>query len=799
MKNDTESMRKRWLRGRKLVPERLFDSLTARISSVIPSSTVSRAVRKTYARKFFTAVVLAMVVMAGVGAVTYTQVQESLDDQVEQQLTSTAELQADGFESWIASKRLETRTTSAAWQLQLGNQQAVSSYLFQRSSELGQDDLTAIHYVDFATGEIKESTASSLEGTTVSEAGLPWGDIEQNVNPEPNLVYVSSETFSSPVDGKQSFALASKPPENAESVVVVTVGLPARVAQTEQTMAGSRTTLYESDGSEIVSTAENESVPAAASALDANGTALEQTDDAVVAYTTLDGVDWTLSTAVPTSSAYSVRDSVGSGLLVTILTAIGALGAVALVVGRRTTRTLGELTTRAEEMANGDLDADLETERIDEFGTLYSSFDEMRVSLRQNLRDAEELNAHLESKAEAYRRVMERCAEGDIACRMDPDSESEAMADIARTYNQTMDELGTVIADAQTFSESVAEASEETSASVGDVNEASEAVTASMTTILDDVVEQDDHLDDVTERMNDFSATIQQVSASAAEVADRADAAVDRGEYGRDAAAEAVAELRTIETATENTVEQVEELETVIGDIESVVDFIDQIASQTHILALNASIEAARAGDAGDGFAVVADEVKQLAEETQDATGQIGSSIERVREQTEATATDIRETQTRVGEGSETIEEAMGAIDTIVDDVEETADGIQEIRRATERQARATSEVVSMVEDVSEISERTSAGARDAVGATEEQTASLSDVSERVDRLAERAGDLRVALDRFDVTRDAVDSDDVDVDDAALVVTDSSDDTAVEPRAEADGGVESTERDRTER
>ncbi|ELZ96911.1 methyl-accepting chemotaxis protein [Haloferax mucosum ATCC BAA-1512] len=743
-------MGERWSRFRDSIFDVSLRGLTDRISQRAGSA-VPQSLRRTYARKFFAATLVAMLLMAGIGAVTYTSVHSSLDSQVEQQLTSTAALQADGIESWIDSKRMETRSTSSAWQFQLGNSQAASSYLFQRSAELGQEDLTAIHYVSLATGEIDQSTASSLEGETAAEAGLPWSDIEQHVNPEPNQVYVSSETFQSPVTDEPSFVLASKPPENAESVVLVTVSLPARITETEQTMAGSQTTLYGTDGTAIISTSANESVPGHDTNALTNGTAFDQTDERVVAYTPVEGVDWTLSTAVPTATAYSVRDSVGGGLLVTILAALGSLGVVAAVLGRRTTRTLGELTDRATEMADGDLGVDLETDRIDEFGTLYASFDEMRESLKESLETAEALNDHLEAQAEEYRAVMERCADGDLTCRMNPDSESDAMADIARTYNRTMDELATVIADAQTFSEAVAESSDATSASVGDANEASHAVSESMTDILDDVVEQDEHLDDVTERMSDFSAAIQQVNASASDVAANAEAATNRGERGRDAAENAISELRAIEVATKNTVEQVRELESAIADIESVVDFIDEIASQTHILALNASIEAAHAGEFGDGFAVVADEVQQLAEETQDATGQISASIERVRDRTEATAADIRQTRTRVGEGSETIEEAMAAIDTIVDDVEDTADGIQEIRRATEQQAGATTEVVSMVEDVSEISDRTSVGARDAVTATEAQTDALAEVSDRVERLADRASDLQVALDRFDV------------------------------------------------
>ncbi|SFR61297.1 methyl-accepting chemotaxis protein [Halogeometricum rufum] len=724
---------------------------------------VPRVVRRRYAWKFAAAMLVAMLVMGSVGAVSYARVTDSLDGQVEQQVTSTAELQADGMDEWLASKSAQTRSLSQAKAFQLGQERKIDLYLFDQADDLSAD-VVAIHYVRVASGDVVSSTAREMKGANAAEMGLPWGENRAAIDSATNdagVVHVSQTPYRSPVADGQALAFVSAVPSNTEHAVVVTVNLTHRVDQFYQTMAGGETTVYTADGDPVVSTdsdaetaASNASAPVANLSAAAVGDAARffRGDDAVAAYASLDGVNWVVGTRVPAESAYALRNGVGESLLWTVLAAVGALGVVAAALGRRTTRTLTHLTDRAETMADGDLSVPLESSREDEFGRLYDAFDEMRASLQSSLHEAEALNDHLESTAEEYRAVMERSADGDLACRMDPDDENEAMADVARAYNRTMDELAAVVADAQAFSEDVAEAGAETSASVAEVREASESVSASMTDILDDAVRQDDHLTDAADRMTEFSATIQQMTASAADVADRADAARERGERGRAAAEDAVTELRAIDEATATTVETVAELEAVIEEIESVVSFIDDIADQTNVLALNASIEAARAGEAGEGFAVVADEVKQLAEETQAATGDIESSIDRVRDQTETTAADIRRTRERVVDGSETVEEAMEAIETIVDDVERTTEDVREIRAATERQAATAAEVEDVVADVSDISDRTSSAAEDAAAATQQQTASLASVSDGVDSLADRADDLRGTLDRFDVT-----------------------------------------------
>jgi aerotaxis receptor len=162
------------------------------------------------------------------------------------------------------------------------------------------------------------------------------------------------------------------------------------------------------------------------------------------------------------------------------------------------------------------------------------------------------------------------------------------------------------------------------------------------------------------------------------------------------------------------------ELESISGEIGAIVNTIKEIADQTNLLALNAAIEAARAGEQGRGFAVVADEVRKLAERTGQSTLEIGRMVERIQGQTRATAEQMDEGVRQVEDGVAAANSAGDAVAAIRNQTDRAIAAIIEISEALKEQAGATREVARSVEQVAQSAERTASAANGSAAASQE-------------------------------------------------------------------------------
>jgi len=173
-------------------------------------------------------------------------------------------------------------------------------------------------------------------------------------------------------------------------------------------------------------------------------------------------------------------------------------------------------------------------------------------------------------------------------------------------------------------------------------------------------------------------------------------------------------------------------------EISVIINVIDDIADQTNLLALNAAIEAARAGEQGRGFAVVADEVRKLAEKTITATKKIGGMIGDIQSETGKAITSMENEVEVVASGVQLATEAGQSLDQILEKVDVVKDMIHQVATAAEEQSVATEQISGDIENVSEIATQTSAGAQQVAGASSE--------------IAELATNLKAKVEMFKVS-----------------------------------------------
>jgi methyl-accepting chemotaxis protein len=316
-----------------------------------------------------------------------------------------------------------------------------------------------------------------------------------------------------------------------------------------------------------------------------------------VGYAQVPGTDWVVMIHSNTQAAYGEVRSVADQALIATGVGILLIGLFGAALGRNTARSIDRLTGKAEQMENGDLDVDLSSSRIDNIGRLYDGFANMRVALKQQIREAEqarkeaevsraeaiEMNSYLQEKADEYAEIMQLCASGDLTRRMDPDGENEAMDRIASEFNEMIDELEKTTGQLKSFADEVETAGNVVQTSSESVRDASEHVADSIQTVSDDAYDQkerlqaiSDTIEEITEDLEEFAAEndvdfgesfdrIEEIATMLDEVVDLSEGTMAEAENVAGAAEEQAAELNEVS-------HRAEDLSRYAGPLQEVLD-----------------------------------------------------------------------------------------------------------------------------------------------------------------------------------------------------------------------------------
>jgi methyl-accepting chemotaxis protein len=286
--------------------------------------------------------------------------------------------------------------------------------------------------------------------------------------------------------------------------------------------------------------------------------------------------------------------------------------------------------------------------------------------------------------------------------------------------SERSDEIGTLQKGFDKFVDSVKETLQLVSQASDAVASASSEISSSTEEMAAGTQEQSNQSAEVSRAVEEMTKTIVETSKNAVQTADTAKRAKAAAEQGGKVVEETVAGMNRIAAVVKQSADTVKALGKSSDQIGEIISVIDDIADQTNLLALNAAIEAARAGEQGRGFAVVADEVRKLAERTTKATKEIASMIKMIQNDTKGAVASMTEGTKQVDEGIKLAERAGVSLKEIVDVSETVTDMIAQIATASEQQSSASEQISKNVEAITAVTGQTANGTQQIARAAED-------------------------------------------------------------------------------
>ncbi|MCT1902131.1 methyl-accepting chemotaxis protein [Oceanobacillus sojae] len=409
----------------------------------------------------------------------------------------------------------------------------------------------------------------------------------------------------------------------------------------------------------------------------------------LMVYNTNSMTGWKIAGTIDYSEVQSTAKSITSTLIVVLsITLILGIGVILLLI-RSVIRPIKEIREKAEIISTGDLTQSVEVKTNDEIGQLGNAFNNMGESLRELVRDVE-LNA-----------------------------------------------------------QQVAASAEELNANADQMTSSSEQVSLAIQEVSSSAEHQLSGTEDGVHSLEEVSTGVGRVVESSTQVTELVQKMNTQAEVGGQAVSNTLNQMTSIQSSVENTNENISSLLERSKQVSTILNAITDISEQTNLLALNAAIEAARAGEHGKGFAVVADEVRKLAEQSKLSATQIREIITGIQTDVENAVEKMSQVTSDVNSGLDVSYDAIDKFGEIMRSSESIKPQMEEVTSISEQMAAAVGQLTETVGDLASIARNNAASSQEVAASSEEQLASMEEISASAKSLSSMAEDLSEKISKY--------------------------------------------------
>lgn len=350
--------------------------------------------------------------------------------------------------------------------------------------------------------------------------------------------------------------------------------------------------------------------------------------------------------------------------------------------------------------------------------------------------------------------IATKISQGDLAVEVEKSRSNDEIGRLLAAEEQMAVNLKGIISEVNMAAQSVSTNAQQIAASGNELNSSIQQIASTVDQVSRGSESQAQGLAKSRQIVEELSNTMGELATDAIESVEMTNRMGSLSARGSESAKEAGERMNNIIKVTNESAQKVRSLAQKTNEITTVLDVIKQIADQTNLLALNAAIEAARAGEAGRGFAVVADEVRRLAESSAKSSEEIDTKLKQIQEDAQVVVEDIEISANEVNQGKLVIDSSLRSLDEIATQIQSVSSNVKKLSDSAQDEVSKVKAVSANTNEIAAVAEQNASATEETSAAIEQQTAQTQEIATASNQMSELAEQLQKIISKFKIDQE---------------------------------------------